>query len=320
MVLAPCAVAVLAVALSAAPPAVPAKKSALESARAALADAAFEKALALAEAGLKGAASDAERRDLHLLRGECLHALRRSAALREALDRAIEADAAAEYDAASTNPQLLDALAQARVRASGRVSVGAPPIDAPVPEVALDGKVLGPAPTESPAPAGRHQLTFRWPGGDAVDVPVLVRKGAATAVPVPAPPAPPPPVEVSKPLPPPPPPPAAAPAFRWPWIPVAGGGAALVAGVVCLASAAGTWQALTGGDGTSTLQLDAAGARALAAQGQAVQGAGIALTAVGAVAAGFGVVALATGLDRPRVAFAPLPGGGALVVGGALPW
>src|SRR5689334_14227310 len=92
---------------------------ALAQARALMASASFEKALALADKALKTAKEPALRGGLELARAECFHALRNRAQMREALERALRADATAQLDAESANPELVTELQKLRKGLAG---------------------------------------------------------------------------------------------------------------------------------------------------------------------------------------------------------
>lgn len=295
-----------------------ARKTPLEAARQQMDEASFEKAISIADAALKGTLSDGDRAAFQLLRGEAFSALGRSGPMKEALDLALRADAAAAYDEATTKPELLEALAAARQKLAGKVSVGAPPTGTPAPMVLLDGESLGKAPVETTTAVGRHQVSLVWSNTSRTDATVTVRTDAVTPVEVVPPPelkvaakAPPPVVEEKKP----------APSFRWPLVPLVAGGAIAVGGAVCLMVSGANYGALTGGDGTSTLNLSRAEAQNFASENQALQGVGIAFVSVGLAAAAFGGIFFFTGLDQPKVAVsaAASPNGAAIVISGALP-
>lgn len=314
--LAPAAAVVLA-ALVALPPAhaAPAKKSALEAARSELDEAAFERAVAIADAALEGTVTDAERGALQLLRAEAFSALQQAGPMKEALEAALLADPTVSFDEANTKPELVEALAAVRRKYAGKVSVGPPPQGTPAPEVLLDGESLGRAPVEATTAVGRHQVSLVWSATARTDAAVVVRTDAVTPVEVQ------PVAELSA--------PAAAPAaevrspapagFRWPVVPLAAGGAVAATGAVFLIVSGANYGALTGGDGTSSLNLTRAEAQRFADENQAVQVAGIALVSVGAAAAIFGAVFLAAGVDQPKVAVGVTPDGAALVLSGVLP-
>jgi hypothetical protein len=295
-----------------------AKKTPLEAARAQMDEASFEKAVSIADAALRGTLSDADRAAFQLLRAEAFSALGRAGPMRDALDLALRADAAAAYDESTAKPELLEALSAARQKLAGKVSVSAPPAGTPAPVVLLDGESLGKAPVEATTTVGKHQVSLVWNASSRTDATVVVRTDAVTPVEV-VPPgdlkpvvrAPPPVVEEKKPV----------GGFRWPLVPLVAGGAVAVGGAVCLAVSGANYGALTGGDGTSTLNLNRAEAQSFANENQALQGVGIAFVSVGLAAAAFGGIFFFTGLDQPKVAVGAgaSPSGAALVLTGTLP-
>lgn len=295
--------------------AAPAKKSALEAARAELDEAAFERAIAIADAALKGQVTDEQRGALQLLRAEAFSALQQTGPMKEALDAALRADPTVAFDEANTKPELFEALAAVRRKYAGKVSVGPPPPGTRAPEVLLDGESLGRAPVEATTAVGRHQVSLVWSATARTDVGVVVRADAVTPVEVQpvaelSAPAPAPEAEVRA---------SAAGGFRWPLVPLAAGGAAAATGAVFLIVSGANYGALTGGDGASSLNLTRAEAERFAADNQGLQVAGVVLASAGAAVAILGAVLFATGVDQPKVAVGVTPNGAGLVISGGLP-
>ena len=109
-------------------------------------------------------------------------------------------------------------------------------------------------------------------------------------------------------------PPAPPSAMRFWWAPVAGGAVAAGVGTIFYLQGASAYGQLTS---PHNPPLTAATAISLRDNGPTNEGVGVALIAVGAVAVAAGVSMLVLG--RANLAVIPTHGGGALVVGGALP-
>lgn len=308
----------------------------LSQARAAMSSASFEKALGIADKALKTVKDPARRGALELVRAECFHALRKSAQLKEALERALRTDPLAALDVSSVNPELVAELDQQRKALAGRLVISGSFARNGAPLVMMDEVKLGLAPVTMKADVGRHRVELSWPAGDVQEEDVVIRaetdstlvlsRAAPSALaeeeasprePEAAPPepeaaAPPQPVAARKKV-------ERSSGVRWQLISIGAGAVVTVSGVVCLGVAASRYNALTGGSGTSTLMLDREGAAAYARTGQAIQAAGIALTVVGLLAVGAGALGLLLGGggSGPQVAIGIGPAGASLALAGS---
>jgi hypothetical protein len=334
----------LSVCALAAPP-----QDALSQARAQIAVASFEKALAIAEKALKHVTDNAVRGDLELVRAECFHALRKKPQMKQAMERALRANPLAALDADSANPELMAELDHMRKALTGMLVVsGSFPADE-APRITLDEQALGVAPLTTAAVTGKHRVKIVWPDGQTETQDVVVHADLETAVPltppmaqVPAmtpPEAKPEPKAEPKPETKPEPVAAAAPApapepqakaevtqpgsdvprfLRWQWLAIAGGALGLIAGVSCLGAAGAQYSALMSGkplglNGITDVQ-------AYASRGQTIQDVGIFFTVAGLVAAGAGIGGLLLfDSDSAHISVMFTPQGPMVSLRGALP-
>lgn len=278
---------------------------ALAQARAAMAQASFEKALGIADKALRSTRDPVKRGQLDLVRAECFHALRKTSQMKEALADALSDDPLAAFDADSTNPELRDELDQQRKAYAGRIIVSGSFTSDSAPTVTIDGVKAGKAPLTTRADVGKHRVTLTWPTGEVQKENIIVRVEAdstlsvmrvgsavakeGTSAPRKADLTPPEREgsvdisEVDE---------SPRPRARWPWPAIISGGLIAIGGGVCLGVAQSRYDALTGGAGTSTLMLDRQSAMLYAEQGQRLQIIGVLMTVVGLVLVGAGLLGL----------------------------
>ena len=279
---------------------------ALAQARAAMAQASFEKALTIADKALKSTKEPARRGQLDLVRAECFHALRKKGEMRDALAEALWEDPLASFDEDATNPELREALADQRKALAGRLIVSGTFASDAAPQVTLDGAKVGRAPLTVRADVGQHRVTLAWPGGEVQKETVVIRVEADTTLSVLRAGSAVERTEQSKLSPrargsPEVPPEALAPSedeeerapkSRWPWPAIGVGAAFGIGGGICLGVAKGRHDALTGGSGTSMLMLDRDSALLYAEQGRRIEVLGIVLAVAGVVLLAAGVIGL----------------------------
>ncbi|MBS1153467.1 MAG: hypothetical protein H6Q89_5165 [Myxococcaceae bacterium] len=277
----------------------------------AMAEADFDKALALLDAALTRTRKPLEIAKLQLMRGDALVALQRLDEATRAFSAALAANPLAELDPNSSSPDAMAAMEKARRQIMSDLTVliagGASA------NVKIDEVEMGPAPLKTRVGAGKHRVEALASSGQRVtkEIDVAPGKPMQLSLELPA---------LEAPLPPPPPPPAqATPATAPPgvrttssgsklgFIPVAVGAGLVGAGVGCLVMASGRHQQLVDPLGP---RLDGNTEARLVNEGSAFQTIGFAVIGVGAAAAVAGTAMLFLMPGSVHVTAAASPSGG----------
>lgn len=306
-----------------------------------IAEAEFDKALAVLDGALKSAKQPAEIAKIQLLRGQALIALNRADAAVTAFSAAIVAVPESDLDPALANPDAINALAKARRTVTSELSItmGAG-LKA---SIRLDDSDMGPAPLKLKVGGGKHRIEATFSSGEKVvkDVDIVPGKPYALTIDQPLvasslPPPPPPPTPAAEPGTTPPPAPPASVARPAPkkssgggsklgLIPLGVGVAALGGGIACVVMAQGNHAQLT----TGSQKIDLATENKLVSEGKLFQPLGWLGVGIGAAAAVAGTAMLlfmgGSGSgggdfsDGVHFTASPTPTGGYVGLSGALP-
>ncbi len=154
-------VALFSFAVTAAP-----KSDPVAAANSAMAEADFDKALAVLDAALKKAGNKAPLvAKLHLMRGETLVALQRVDDATVAFSAALAADPTVSLDPATASPDAVTAMNSARGQIMSELSIT---VSNGTANIKLDDVELGPAPLKTRAGAGKHKVEAITPSGQTV--------------------------------------------------------------------------------------------------------------------------------------------------------
>lgn len=263
-----------------------------------MAEAEFDKALAVLDGALRTAKQPADIARIQLLRGQALVALLRTDDATTAFGAALAANPQADLDPATASPDAVSALAKARrsILSELTVAVGG----GAKANIRLDDAEMGPSPLKTKVGAGKHRVEAIAASGERVlkEIEIIPGKPMAVTLELPLaaaslPPPPPPPTPAAEPGTSPSPAPAAVVSRPAPkrgsssggsklgFIPVGVGVAALGGGIACVVLAQGNHQQLVNPSGP---KLDGATEAKLAGDGAMFQTIGWVGIGVGAAA------------------------------------